>query len=115
MLYSLAMLVALLSSRDAFPGRSDPASLLGLVRFVPVYFAAVLVFGITTMLVQQEDVAGTLTLGGMLQTIFAGLIGLPGPYEYTGRFFSDFFPAALLALGIAGPGMAFRDRLPRSG
>ena len=106
-LFSLGMIAALLWSRDAFPGRSDPASLLGLVRFVPIYLAAVLVFGITTMLVQQEDISGTLTVGGMLQTIFAGLIGLPGPYDYTGEFFSDFFPAALLALGIAGLVIAF--------
>jgi lysyl-tRNA synthetase class 2 len=74
---------------------------------VPIYFAAVLVFGITTMLVEQEHISGTLTVGGMLQTIFAGLIGRPGPYEYTGRFFSDFFPAALLALGISGLVIAF--------
>jgi lysyl-tRNA synthetase, class II len=106
-LFSLGMVVALVWFRDAFPGRSDPASLLGLVRFTPIYFAAVLVFGITTMLVQQEDITGTLTVGGMLQTIFAGLIGLPGPYDLTGRFFSDFFPAALLALGIAGLVIAF--------
>ena len=38
----------------------------------------------------------------MLHAIVAGLLGLDGPYEYTGRFFEDFFPAALLALGIAG-------------
>ena len=74
---------------------------------MPIYFAAVLVFGITTLLSQQENITGTLTVGGMLQTIFAGLIGLSGPYEYTGRFFPDFFPAALLALGIAGLVIAF--------
>jgi lysyl-tRNA synthetase, class II len=67
----------------------------------------VLVFGITTMLVQPEDITGTLTVGGMLQTTFAGLIGLPGPYDYTGRFFPEFFPAALLAMGIAGLVIAF--------
>ncbi len=39
----------------------------------------------------------------MLETIFAGLVGLDGPLRRTpSRFFSDFFPAALLALGIAG-------------
>ena len=43
-----------------------------------------------------------LTAGGILRAVAAGLIGLDGPYEYTGEFFSDFFPAALLALGIAG-------------
>ncbi len=106
-LFSMAMVVALIWYRDAFPGRSDPASLLGLVRFVPLYFGAVLVFGFSTMLLEQEHIDGTLTVGGMLQTIFAGLIGLSGPYDYTGEFFSDFFPAALLGLGIAGLVIAF--------
>jgi lysyl-tRNA synthetase, class II len=106
-LFSMAMVVALVWYRDAFPGRSDPASLLGLVRFVPLYFGAVLVFGISTMLLEQEHIDQTLTVGGMLQTTFAGLIGLDGPYTYTGIFFPDFFPAALLGLGIAGLVIAF--------
>jgi lysyl-tRNA synthetase class 2 len=106
-LFSMGMVVALVWFRDAFAGRSDPASLLGLFRFVPIYLGAVLLFGITTMLVEQDHISGSLSLGGMLHTIFAGLIGLDGPYDYTGHFFPDFFPAALLALGIAGLVIAF--------
>jgi lysyl-tRNA synthetase, class II len=106
-LYAGGMVVALVWFRDAFPGRADPASLLGLLRFIPVYLGGVLVFGIATMLLEQEHVAEELTLGGMLETIFLGLIGLDGPYTYTGRFFSDYFPAALLALGIFGLVLAF--------
>jgi lysylphosphatidylglycerol synthetase-like protein (DUF2156 family) len=37
-----------------------------------------------------------------LATIFGGLIGLDGAYTYASPFFAAFFPAALLALGIAG-------------
>jgi lysylphosphatidylglycerol synthetase-like protein (DUF2156 family) len=59
------------------------------------------------MLAESEHIEGTLTLGGMLETIFLGLVGLDGPYEYTGTFFSDFFPAALLAMGIGGLVLAF--------
>ena len=79
-LFSLAMLAALLWSRDAFPGRSDPAlparrsSASCRSTSPPCSCSAS-----STLLVQQEDITGTLTVGGMLQTIFAGLIGLPGP------------------------------------
>jgi len=38
----------------------------------------------------------------VLEATFAGLVGLGGPYEYSGRVFERAFPAALLTLGIAG-------------
>jgi lysyl-tRNA synthetase, class II len=106
-LYAAGMLVALVRFRDAFPGRADPASVLGLVRFVPVYLASVLAFGVVTMLLEREDVDGAMTVGGVLETVGLGLIGMNGPYRLHGSFFSDFFPAALLALGIAGLVVAF--------
>ncbi|MDX6698728.1 MAG: lysyl-tRNA synthetase, class [Solirubrobacteraceae bacterium] len=117
--FSLAMLVALVRFRDAFPGRPDPASLVGLVRFVPIYAGATLAFGIVTLLAQREDVRGHLTPGRMVEAIGLGLVGQSGPYTYTGRFFSDFFPAALLALGIGGLvigfALAFRAVVERAG
>ena len=101
-IYAAAMVVALAWFRDAFPARSDPGSLLNVVRFVPLYGAAVTAFGVVSLLVQQDKVTPELSPGGVLETIFGGLVGLSGPYHYRGRFFDDFFPAALLALGIAG-------------
>jgi lysyl-tRNA synthetase len=100
--YTLAMAIALLATRDAFRARPDAGSLLTVVRFVPGYLAIAFGFGTMTLLLEQDHVREDLTLGGVLQAIAAGLIGLDGPYEYTGPFFEDFFPAALLALGIAG-------------
>jgi lysyl-tRNA synthetase, class II len=100
--YSLAMVVALAVNRDAFPARPDPGSLLDVVRFVPLYLGAVLVFGFGTLLLESEHVEEGLSFFGMLETTVLGLVGVDGPYTYTGRFFSDFFPAALLALGISG-------------
>jgi lysyl-tRNA synthetase, class II len=100
--YTLAMLIALLATRDSFPARPDAGSLLTVFRFVPAYLAIAFGFGIVTLLLEQEHVTEQLTAGGILRAVAAGLIGLDGPYEYTGEFFSDFFPAALLALGIAG-------------
>ncbi len=100
--YSIAMVVALVVNRDAFPARPDPGSLLDVARFVPLYAGLVLVFGFGTLLLESEHVEESLSFFGILETTVLGLIGLDGPYSYTGRFFSDFFPAALLALGIAG-------------
>jgi lysyl-tRNA synthetase, class II len=100
--YALAMVIAFVVTRDAFTARPDSGSLLTVVRFVPAYLAIVFGFGTVTLLLEQDHVLEDLTVGGVLHAIAAGLIGLDGPYEYTGRFFEDFFPAALLALGIAG-------------
>jgi lysyl-tRNA synthetase, class II len=105
-IYSAAMVVALVWFRDAFPARSDPGSLLSVVRFVPTYLAAVTLFGVVSLLIEEDKVTPDLGVGGVLQTIYGGLVGVDGPYTYHGRFFEDFFPAALLALGIAGLAVA---------
>ncbi len=118
-LYTVGMLVALVWFRGAFPGRADPASLGGVLRFVPLYLTAVVGFGALTLLVEERHVEGSLSAGGILETVFLGLVGLDGPYDYRGRFFADFFPAALLALGIAGLvvlcALAFRAVVERAG
>ena len=101
-LYTVGMVIALVWHRDAFPARPDPGSLLEVARFAVGYLVLVLTFGTVTLLLEQEHVEEGLTVWGVLKAIFAGLVGLDGPYTYTGRFFKDFFPAALLALGIAG-------------
>jgi lysyl-tRNA synthetase, class II len=101
-LYGVAMVIALVWFRSAFRARADPGSLLQAARFVPAYLALVLAFGTAALLLESEHVEPGLTVGGILETVFAGLVGLDGPYTYTSRFFADFFPAALLALGVAG-------------
>jgi lysyl-tRNA synthetase len=100
--YTLAMLVALWATRDAFRARPDSGSLLSVVRFVPAYLAVAFGFGAITLVIEREHVQEQLTVGGVIHAVAANMIGLDGPYEYTGRFFEDFFPAAMLALGIAG-------------
>lgn len=101
-LYSGFMVIALIWNRDSFGARPDPASLLDAIRFVPVYLGGVFAFGFISLIVERSHVDQNLTFGGMLETTVVGLAGLDGPYTYNGRFFSDFYPAALLALGIAG-------------
>jgi lysyl-tRNA synthetase, class II len=101
-LYTVGMVVALVWHRDAFPARPDPGSLLDVFRFAVGFLLLVFTFGTVTLLLEQEHVEQDLTAWGVVKAVFAGLVGLDGPYTYTGRFFKDFFPDALLALGIAG-------------
>ena len=96
-----AMLVGLAWHRDAFRAQADPTSLLSVARFAVTYLVAVLAFGVGTLALGAEHVREPVSLGGSLEATLAGLAGLDGPYTYTGAF-ADFFPAALLALGLAG-------------
>ncbi|MGY1753458.1 lysine--tRNA ligase [Blastococcus sp. SYSU D01042] len=97
-----AMLAALVRNRSAFRAPVDPPSLLRVVRFVPLYLGGVLLFGLTTLWAERDHLEPALTLGGALATVFGGLIGLDGPYEYESPFVARFLPDALLALGITG-------------
>jgi lysyl-tRNA synthetase class 2 len=98
----LGMLAALIARRSAFRAPADPPSLLRLLHFLPLYLAAVLLFGLATLWAERSRVEPDLTLGGALQTVFGGLVGLDGPYTYRTSFLSAFFPAVLLALGVTG-------------
>lgn len=100
-LYAAAMLPALVWYRQAFTARSDPSSILEAARFLMLYLGLVLVFGTVTMLAEESHIHPSISFFGIIRTVLAGLIGLDGPYHYTG-FFKQFFPAALLTLGIFG-------------
>lgn len=100
--FSLLMVGLLLFSRNEFRAPGDPPTLFEFLRFVPSYLAAVVVYGLVAIWLERNSISPTPTLGGSLAAIFAGLIGLDGPYTYERRFFSIVFPASLLALGIGG-------------
>ena len=98
----VAMLAALVVHRSAFRAPADPPSLLRLAHFLPVYLAAVLLFGVTTLWAERSRIEPDLTLGGALATVLGGLVGVDGPYTYRSSFLAAFLPAALLALGVTG-------------
>jgi lysyl-tRNA synthetase, class II len=100
--FCLAMLGALVLARRRFEAPGDPPSLLRLVRFVPLYLLAVLAFGFAGLVRERDRIEPGLTVGGGLETVFSGLIGADGVYTYRSPLFAHVFPAALLALGIAG-------------
>jgi len=101
-LYGAGLAFALVWWRDAFVARPDPRSLFALARFVPLYLLAVLLYGAGALLIKSGEVDQPLSVGGVLETVYGGLLGIDGPYSYSSRFLDDFFPLSLLALGIAG-------------
>ena len=101
-LFCGALALALVWFRDDFQAPGDPPSLWTALRFVPLWLAGVTLYGVVALLANRDKVTPDLSVGGVLETIYGGLIGLDGPYTYEDRLFREFFPASLLALGIAG-------------
>ena len=100
--FCVGMLVALVAYRRSFGAPVDPPSLFRLVRFVPLYLLAVLVFGVVALWTERGRITPGLSIGGVLETVFGGLVGLDGPYTFRSPFFAVYFPAALVALGVVG-------------
>ncbi len=100
--YTGLLFVLLLVYRGRFTAPSDPPSALRLLRAGPIYLALVYAFGLLALVIERDHLSPDLTLTGALETVTLGLVGIDGPYEYERRFFADFYPAALLALGIFG-------------
>jgi lysylphosphatidylglycerol synthetase-like protein (DUF2156 family) len=100
--YCVLMVVLLVAARGRFTGRSDPPSLLRLVRLLPVYVGAVLVFGFGTLFLGARMLDAPVTVLGGLQTIGEGLVGIAGPYHADRPFFELYLRGALLALGVLG-------------
>ena len=100
--YSLLLLVLLVLNRERFRAPSDPPSVWRLARRFPVYVAVVYGFGTLALLIDRGHITPEPTFAGAIETVTLGLVGVSGPYTYHGRFFEDFYPAALLAVGIFG-------------
>jgi lysylphosphatidylglycerol synthetase-like protein (DUF2156 family) len=98
----VALLVALVWAREDFVADPDPPSIWAAARFVPIWLGAVVLYGVVALVLERGRIAEDLGAGGVLETVFGGLIGLDGPYTYEEPVFARFFPASLLALGIAG-------------
>jgi lysylphosphatidylglycerol synthetase-like protein (DUF2156 family) len=99
---SLGMVLALVVTQNRFQAPPDPPSLLRLVRFVPTYLGSVLLFGVASLYVERGGLAPRFTVADSISTVFCGLIGLDGQYDYVRPRFEEYFTDALLALGVVG-------------
>ena len=98
----VGLFCALLFYRHDFRAPADPPSLFRVLRFVPIYVVGVAVFGFAALWSEGDRVSPEVSFWPGLATIFGGLVGLDGAYTYASPFFAAFFPAALVALGVAG-------------
>ncbi|MBA3716898.1 MAG: lysine--tRNA ligase [Actinobacteria bacterium] len=99
---SAAMLAGLIWARREFNARPDPPTLLAAFWFVPSYLALIAAYGGIALFAARARVDPGLSVGGVLETTFGGLIGLDGSYTYRGRFLNEFFPDSLIVLGALG-------------
>jgi len=99
---SLGMVLALVVTQSRFQAPPDPPSLLRLVRFTPTYLGAVMLFGVASLYVDRGGLAPRFTVADSISTVFCGLVGLDGAYDYDRPRFEEFFTDALLALGVVG-------------
>jgi lysyl-tRNA synthetase, class II len=100
--YSLLMVVLLIALRRSFHAAADPPSLLRLVRLAPLYIVVVFAYGAAALFSQRNAVDPDLTVAGVISTTAKALVGVGGSYEYESKFFSEFFPASMVVLGILG-------------
>jgi lysyl-tRNA synthetase class 2 len=99
---SAAMLAGLVWARGEFRARSDPPTLLAAFWFVPLYLGLVAAYGGIALVAARDRVDPGLSVGGVLETTFGGLVGLDGAYTYRGRFLNEFFLDSLIVLGALG-------------
>ena len=85
--FSAAMLVLLVVTSSEFQAPPDPPTLFQLFRFVPLYLASVVAYGAIYLFLVRNRTTPDLTVGRTLDTVFSGLIGLPGAYTFQSEFF----------------------------
>ena len=110
--FSLLMVVLLWLSRREFQAPPDPPTLFQFLRFVPLYLAAVVVYGLLFLFVQRQRLTPELSLGRSLDTTFSGMIGLPGRYAFQSEFVERVFRVSLLGLGVVGVIVALGVAVP---
>ena len=98
---SLAVLIALITYRAEFRALGDPQTRWRAVRVSLVLTTVSLVVGaLTVILLRPQVVGGSLSLGGVLQQVLSGLVGVEGPLRFRDERASDVVGAVLLGLGL---------------
>jgi lysyl-tRNA synthetase, class II len=101
-LLSAVMLVLLLVSRRDFGAPPDPPTLFQFIRFLPLYFGAVFLYGLGFIFAQRNHVTPYPSLGRSIDAILDGLVGIHGSYDFHSAFIERAFRGSLLAAGLVG-------------
>ena len=100
--FSAGMVVLLIVTQREFQAPPDPPTLFQLFRFVPLYLLSVFAYGSVYVFLLRNRLSPQLTVGRTMDTVFSGMIGLPGAYTFQSEFFERVLRLSLLGLGIFG-------------
>ncbi len=110
------LLIMLVTSRSQFRARADPASRWFAARVFAQFIAVAVVYGMATLYIDSDRVAGSPSFWARLEEVGYGLVGLDGPIGLPGERFSDVFHGTLLGFGLlavlAVAWLAFRPSEP---
>jgi lysyl-tRNA synthetase len=98
---SLSMLIVLGLTRKEFTGLRDPPSITRVLFAAPRYLFFVYTYGYLALWSQRNNLHPPFGWVRSAEAITLGLLGLSGPYDYSGRF-AAWFPLSLQVLGAIG-------------
>ena len=98
---SLGLLIALIAYRAEFRALGDPQTRWRAVRvFLVLAVVSVAVGVLMVTLLRHQVVGGTPSLGGIVQEVLSGLVGLDGPLTFRHSRATDLAGSVLLGLGL---------------
>ena len=100
--YSVLMVVLLALSRVQFTAPGDPPTFFEFLRFLPWYVFGVLLYGLSALYLERNNLEPTLSVAGAFETVALGVFGIDGPYVYTRSSFDWIYPTSLLVIGLGG-------------
>jgi len=101
-LLSAVMLLLLLVSRRDFGAPPDPPTLFQFIRFLPLYFGVVFLYGLGFIFAQRNHVTPDPSFGRSFDSILDGLVGIHGSYDFHSAFIERAFRGSLVAAGVVG-------------
>ena len=98
--FSLAILALLVAARDEFHAKGDPSTRwLGVRVFVQLVILGC-ALGMALLLVNRGRIVGRPSLLTELQHVLLGLVGVPGPLQFSSDRVADIVTATLLGYGL---------------
>ena len=98
---SATVLTLLVTTRPAFTGVPDPRSRRHVGAVLAAALAAATVIGIGVIVLDPDEISGSPGPLQVIQQVWAGLLGIPGPLEFTSASGAGRIATTLLLLGAA--------------
>lgn len=99
---SVVVLAGLVAAHRTFVVPGDRLSMGRCLRVGALYLGAVVAYGMVVLWLMRNQLDPDPTVPGMLRTVFSGLVGADGVYEYSRPFWPALFELSLVILGTVG-------------